>query len=279
MKRFVAVTGGIAVAVCALVLAAWWPDITGAQFYAWPYPSLQTSGSGTVSVVGAASGSSSSTVGVVIDNSPALSGSAKLLSVRDGGSEKFFVDSGGNFSTGNPPGLARSWTVWGASDGYASGSSPQAYVINSGGSGIFQVNVGATDAVTNGIAMVFKTSSTWSAAGTKLVSIQNNASEKLAFDDNGATVYPQLCDTSGTNNTSSTCNQAAGRVLMTSANSAYTLTNSIVSSTSIVAAVLQSNDTTALAIKSVVPGSGSFVINTNGNCTANCIIAWWVVAK
>jgi hypothetical protein len=118
----------------------------------------------------------------------------------------------------------------------------------------------------------------FSTAGAKIVQIKNNATEVRAIDKDGADVYPQKCDSTGAAG-NATCNQAAGRAAIVLGAATITITNSLVSATSIIQAVLQSSDTTCVAVKSVVPASGSFTINTAANCTANANVAWVITGK
>lgn len=72
-----------------------------------------------------------------------------------------------------------------------------------------------------------------------------------------------------------TINKPSGTVNIAAAWTTVTVTNSLVSTSSIVHAVLRTNDTTA-TIKNVVPWSGSFVINLWAAATAEVSI-WFVV--
>jgi len=116
--------------------------------------------------------------------------------------------------------------------------------------------------------------------GAKIASFysDNMVTEQYAIDKDGAPVLPQRCNTTGTPG-AATCNTAAGRSAIASTTNTVTITNSIVASTSIVNAMLQTNDTTCTTVHSIVPSAGSFVINVNGNCAANTNIGWWIVAK
>lgn len=54
-----------------------------------------------------------------------------------------------------------------------------------------------------------------------------------------------------------------------------TVTNSTVSTSSIIFAIARTNDATC-SVKNVVPASGSFVIRMTANCTAETSVAFWV---
>lgn len=73
-----------------------------------------------------------------------------------------------------------------------------------------------------------------------------------------------------------TLNTQKGRSAIAAGASAVTITNSRVTSTSIVGAVLQTVDGTLTQLLTVVPGSGSFVITGNANATGNVNVGWWI---
>lgn len=72
-----------------------------------------------------------------------------------------------------------------------------------------------------------------------------------------------------------TINKPSGTVNIAAAGTTVTVTNSLCATTSIVFAVIRTNDTTA-RIANVVPGAGSFVINIVA-CTAEVSIGFWVI--
>lgn len=76
--------------------------------------------------------------------------------------------------------------------------------------------------------------------------------------------------------TAGTVNLPAGKVILSSGAAAYTLTNSFISTTSI---VLVRNETSGDTVNllSVVPGSGSCVITLSGNVGADTTLAFVVI--
>lgn len=82
--------------------------------------------------------------------------------------------------------------------------------------------------------------------------------------------------TAGGTTGNQTINKMAGTVNIATAGTTVTVTNSLVSATSIVFAVVRTNDGTA-TIKNVVPGSGSFVITLTAGATAETSIGFFVV--
>lgn len=75
-----------------------------------------------------------------------------------------------------------------------------------------------------------------------------------------------------------TNNSPRGRVRMAAGASAITVTNSLVSATSTVIAIMRTPDGAATEVASVLPAAGSFVITTNGATTGtNATIDFLVV--
>jgi hypothetical protein len=73
-----------------------------------------------------------------------------------------------------------------------------------------------------------------------------------------------------------TINKTSGTVNIAAAGTTVTVTNSLVSASSIVYAVIRTNDATA-TIKNVVPAAGSFVINLGAATTAETSIGFFVI--
>jgi ethanolamine utilization microcompartment shell protein EutS len=86
---------------------------------------------------------------------------------------------------------------------------------------------------------------------------------------------PHTITTPGTTG-NQTINKAAGRVNIAVSGTTVTVTNNLVTANSHVYAWLVTDDATATGIKSVVPGSGSFVINLNAAATAEVAIGFVV---
>ena len=82
-------------------------------------------------------------------------------------------------------------------------------------------------------------------------------------------------NTAGGTTGNQTINKMAGSVNFAIAATAITVTNSLVSTTSNIIAVAQTNDATGY-VKNVVPGAGSFVINLVAGATAETRVAFWV---
>lgn len=114
-------------------------------------------------------------------------------------------------------------------------------------------------------------------AGAKIAAFYpNNAvSEVLAIHKSGKLIVDST-DESGTPG-DATINKPSGIVAIAAGQSAVTVTNSLVSATSVVMAVLQQVDGTLTQILTVVPGPGSFVVTGNAAATAATKVAFWVL--
>lgn len=118
---------------------------------------------------------------------------------------------------------------------------------------------------------------------TRIALGSNSGLNFLKADTNGvdltansnARIRTAATDSSGTPG-AATANTPSGQAAIAAAAGSVTITDSLVSATSIVQAVLQANDTTCVAIKSVVPGSGTFTINVNAACAGNTKVGWIV---
>lgn len=94
--------------------------------------------------------------------------------------------------------------------------------------------------------------------------INANSDSILFLEASGKLVF-KATDSSGTPG-AATINKASGQVSVANGASSVVVTNSLVTSASVVTAVLQDN-TDAVQIRSVVPGSGTFTINLTGVTT------------
>jgi len=91
----------------------------------------------------------------------------------------------------------------------------------------------------------------------------------------GAVNYNPTNTAAGTTG-NQTINKPSGTVNIAAAGTTVTVTNSLVSASSIVYAVIRTNDATA-TIKNVVPAAGSFVINLGASATAETSIGFFVI--
>lgn len=91
----------------------------------------------------------------------------------------------------------------------------------------------------------------------------------------GKTVHAATNTAAGTTG-AQTINKATGTVNFAAGASSLVVTNSLVTTSSIVFAVVRTNDTTA-TIKNVVPASGSFTITLGANATAETSVGFMVI--
>lgn len=111
---------------------------------------------------------------------------------------------------------------------------------------------------------------------TSLAEFQTSAAAVMfAFSNAGKLTVPTTITAPGTTG-NQTINKLAGRVNIAAGGTTITVTNSLVTTSSIIFATIATNDATA-RIANVVPGSGSFVINIVA-CTAEVAINWMVLA-
>jgi hypothetical protein len=113
-----------------------------------------------------------------------------------------------------------------------------------------------------------------SGATSDLLNLQVAGVGKFKVSSAGKPSYETTNTPSGTTG-NQTINKPSGTVNIAAAGTTITVTNSLVTTNSIVFAVLRTNDTTA-SIKCVVPSSGSFVITLGAAATAEVSIGFIV---
>jgi hypothetical protein len=101
------------------------------------------------------------------------------------------------------------------------------------------------------------------------------AAEKFRVTAKGGIVVNKTVTAGGTTG-NRTINTVSGTVNFAAAATTLTVTNSLVTTSSIIFAVIRTGDATA-TIKNVVPGSGSFVINLNAAATAETSVGFFVL--
>lgn len=93
----------------------------------------------------------------------------------------------------------------------------------------------------------------------------------------GVFSLPSTVTTTGTTG-NQTINKQCGTVNIAAAGTTVTVTNSLVTSNSIISVVPRTNDATAY-VKNYVPGSGSFVINLGAAATSEVSIGFCIITK
>lgn len=109
--------------------------------------------------------------------------------------------------------------------------------------------------------------------GSGVATWVSTLSDVITF--NKALAFDRTITTGGTTG-DQTINKPSGTVNIAAAGTSITVTNSLVTASSIVLAVVRTNDTTAV-IKNVVASSGSFVITLNAAATAETSVGFLVL--
>lgn len=208
--------------------------------------------------------------------------SARLLSIRSAGAEKFGVDGAGRISLYGivTPAVDNSYTLGATSFAFSkvftnliagssgatridiSASNPNTYTPGAGSfTGAHQF-MWAGSAPT-GDQPTLMMASFHDAGGTARLQVQYSG--KLVFDSTTAGSAGAV-----------TIDKPSGRPIIAAAASSVVVTNKWVSATSIVYAVLQAADATCTQVSSVVPGAGTFTINVNAACTAQTRVGFVV---
>lgn len=134
-------------------------------------------GAGSGVVVRGSEADGASAVAVIVDNSHTLSvGGAKVLSIRNNGSEISYVDANGNFYANTLN------SIQPANGLNFAGSSVMALDSNSSNS---TLNIKSSIPNAGGVALRINTQNALSTAGDKIVSFQNNSVEKAFIDKDG----------------------------------------------------------------------------------------------
>lgn len=177
-------------------------------------------------------------------------------------------------------------------DATGSGTSPINFLSGGGNVTANGVNVrqfgGIT--VTNFAALTGSGRITWSGlnnvsttAFTNIVSgvpytpsgFTNQAGAFWSFDANAHLFFNATNTATGTTG-NQTINKPTGTVNIAAAGNTVTITDSLVTTASLILSVARTNDSTC-SVKNVVPAAGSFAINTTANCTAETSFGFLVV--
>jgi hypothetical protein len=146
------------------------------------------------------------------------------------------------------------------------------YGLVSLGSGAFD---GATSGFFTGVAAGTVIAVNLASGGTSdLLNMQVAGIGRFKISSAGKPTYDSTITAGGTTG-NQTINKPSGTVNIAAAGTTVTVTNSLVSTSSIVIAVVRTNDTTAY-IKNVVPSAGSFVITLGAATTAAVSIGFIV---
>ena len=134
---------------------------------------------------------------------------------------------------------------------------------------------GATSGFFTGVAAGTAIAVNLASGGTSdLLNMQVAGVGRFKISSAGKPTYDSTITAGGTTG-NQTINKPSGTVNIAAAGTTVTVTNSLVSTSSIVIAVVRTNDTTAY-IKNVVPSAGSFVITLGAATTAEVSIGFIV---
>lgn len=130
-----------------------------------------------------------------------------------------------------------------------------------------------TGAVTNSYGLNIKANT--GATNNYAFRFEGSAGELINLDTTGK--FSLLAtNTAGGTTGAQTINKPSGTVNFAAAATSLVVTNSLCTTSSIVFAVVRTNDTTA-TIKNVVPGSGSFTINLGAAATAETSVGFFII--
>jgi hypothetical protein len=106
--------------------------------------------------------------------------------------------------------------------------------------------------------------------------VENSVLNTLFLIANNGRISYRATNTSAGITGAQTIDRPSGTVNFAAGASALVVTNSLVATTSIVFAVVRTNDSTAY-VKNVVPTGGSFTINLGAAATAETSVGFWVI--
>lgn len=243
----------------------------------WPLDGLKSVGSSVAQIVAALAGQAVSMLRLTLTQttgSDAVNMTTGARAHFGGGTNDYIVSDGSNLSTPGAfttgAGMTFGTTLSNAntgvilSQGVSATSTSEMRGNAIDGASAIGVSIGNTTALATGGAQalaVFR-----DLFGTKI----------FAVDQAGKIVQPTAGNSTGSPG-AATLNTPSGRSAIAAGAASVVITNSLVSASSQVYAMLQTADATLTSIKSIVPGAGSFTITGNANATANTNVCWFVV--
>jgi hypothetical protein len=121
----------------------------------------------------------------------------------------------------------------------------------------------------------FENQSSGTTTGNCLLVQNSTPTALLTVLDNGKTSFAATNTAAGTTG-AQTINKASGTVNFAAATNTLVVTNSLCTASSIVFAIIRTNDATAW-IENVVPAAGSFTINLGANTTAETSVGFFII--
>jgi hypothetical protein len=115
-------------------------------------------------------------------------------------------------------------------------------------------------------------------AGAKCFRAQSSGADKWWIDAVSGVQDVDNTNTTGGTTGNQTISKPAGTVNVAASASSLTVTNTLVTTSSIINVQTRTNDSTC-SVKNYVPGSGSFVINMTAACTAETSVGFAILDK
>jgi len=229
------------------------------------------------------------------------SGTQRLLDLQVGGTTKFNVDNSGNVTSAgnvtiNGSQLSIGSFIFNGSTIHCSTTTMYVSYRTFSSAASPAVSLGATMTNTSGNASPHEATVTYnqaSGSGTNtdfkinrtetalssgsqwLFDCQVGGTSMFNISNKGKPTFSATNTAPGTTG-AQTINKPSGKVNIAAAGTSVVVTNSLVTTTSIIIPVLLTNDSTA-TIKNVVPASGSFTITLNAAATAEVAIGFLVL--
>lgn len=202
-----------------------------------------------------------------------LSSSLDRLQITAGGTNTdISVASGNNLRFFGP---ANSSAV---ATGIIQFSTLSTHFTNSSGQAIFlgiTPTVNSSGTAGNTDLLINRTQTATGSGNQNLIDTQVGGSSKWRTDNTGHAFYDATNTGAGTTG-AQTINKPSGTVNFGAGATSLVVTNNLVSTSSLVFAVIRTNDATA-TIKNVVPSSGSFTITLNAGATAETSVGFFVI--
>jgi len=192
------------------------------------------------------------------------------ISFMTNSTQRGYITTSGDWNIGN----SSNFTTYGKLSVTAAPVATAGYASFSMGNTITAFNSSTTGkAVLAATGTYFAVNSVGSVAYNYL-DFQKNGLTRFQVDSTGKNTFASTITTGGTTG-NQTINKPSGTVNIAAAGTNVTVTNSLVSTSSIVVAVVRTNDTTAY-IKNVVPSAGSFIITLGAAATSEVSIGFIV---
>jgi hypothetical protein len=148
-------------------------------------------------------------------------------------------------------------------------------LTNIGYSSTLNVLSGSADAADAVLMKILTSANTMTTPGAKLLTLAPNpANDVVAYVDKDGAYGMDGTDESGTPG-AATINKAAGRVGVAAAAQTLVVTNSLVTTDTMIGHNVETIDATCTYAR-ITPGAGSFTITMDAACTGTTNVVWWL---